>query len=73
MWTRSIWKISVPSTQFCCKPKNTLKIKYLKNNIHHFKKMKNWPLYSATLLLCSDNECCHPNVGRTYVSELGQS
>lgn len=31
---RGIWKISVPSTQFCCEPKNPLKNKV------HLKKQK---------------------------------
>lgn len=29
-----MWKISVPLSPFCCKPKNALKNKYLKKKIY---------------------------------------
>ena len=36
----SIWQTSVPSTPFCCGPKNALKIKWIKKNVYSKKKGK---------------------------------
>ena len=36
-WAGGIWEMSVPSSQFCCGPKTTLKkIKYFKIMTHIF-------------------------------------
>ena len=37
---RSIWKISMSPSQFCCKPKNAQKVKCFNNSIHHFLKWR---------------------------------